>query len=95
MYYSFNILSYLCNKINNYFNNREEFSDYSTIFIVYINISVIISLFAAYVSWKCSWKIDQIPSTLQKILFSFLAFIFGPLYLVYAYLVGHFPCSLF
>ena len=53
-------------------------------------LSMIIGLYAAYLSYECNTK-KNIPE-IQKILFAVLAYIFGLFYLVYYYLFQYDKC---
>jgi hypothetical protein len=59
------------------------------IYIVLLHIvTFLISIFAAYLSFTCNWK-GMINNILIKLLFAFFAFMLGPFYLVWFFLVNY------
>ena len=57
------------------------------IVLLYI-LTFLISVFAAYLSFSCTWK-GMIDSIIIKLLFAFCAFMLGPFYLVWFFLVNY------
>jgi hypothetical protein len=55
-------------------------------------LSFFISLIAAYLSWSCNTAKGY--SFIEKLFFSFFAFIFGGIYLLYYFLVRYDECKL-
>jgi hypothetical protein len=57
------------------------------IVLLYI-FTLIISIFAAYLSFNCNWKIID-NNIFIKLLFALLAFIMGPFYLIWFFFVNY------
>jgi len=57
------------------------------IVLLYI-LTLIISIFAAYLSFNCNWKIID-NNIFIKLLFALLAFIMGPFYLIWFFFVNY------
>ena len=57
------------------------------IFLLYI-LTLSISVFAAYLSYTCNWK-GLVNNLVIKLLFALLAFMLGPFYLVWFFLVNY------
>jgi len=71
-------------------NTNETFSNYSWNwnFTFYFSFSFILALISIYISWSCN-SVDNY-STIWKIIYAFFAFLFSPLYLLYAWFIGNF-----
>ena len=57
------------------------------IVLLYI-VTFLISIFAAYLSFTCNWK-GVVNNILIKLIFAFFAFMLGPFYLVWFFLVNY------
>ena len=57
------------------------------IVLLYI-VTFLISIFAAYLSFTCNWK-GVVNNILIKLIFAFIAFMLGPFYLVWFFLVNY------
>jgi len=57
------------------------------IVLLYI-LTLLISVFAAYLSFTCNWK-GLVNNLVIKLLFALLAFMLGPFYLVWFFLVNY------
>jgi hypothetical protein len=57
------------------------------IVLLYI-LTFLISILAAYLSFTCNWK-GMINSIFIKLLFAFVAFMLGPIYLIWFFLVNY------
>jgi len=57
------------------------------IVLLYI-LTLIISIFSAYLSFNCNWKIID-NNIFIKLLFALLAFIMGPFYLIWFFFVNY------
>ena len=57
------------------------------IILLYI-VTFLISIFAAYLSFTCNWK-GMIDNILIKLIFAFFAFMLGPFYLIWYFLVNY------
>lgn len=69
-------------------NNNTEKITTSTIISMIIGISI--GLFAAYLSWKCNTKFKY--STWLKVLYAFLAYIFGLIYIILHFIFRYDVC---
>jgi hypothetical protein len=70
-------------------NYYYRWSIIDNIYIVLLHIvTFLISIFAAYLSFTCNWK-GMINNILIKLLFAFFAFMLGPFYLVWFFLVNY------
>ena len=78
----------ILNVINNYGKTTERFYPRNND-LEYLPL--IIGLIAAYISWNCNSKKGY--TFLEKIFFSFFAFIFGGIYLMYYFLVRYDECK--
>ena len=56
------------------------------IFIVIFLLELLISTYAAYLSYSC---ISQQTGTFSQILFTLLAFLLGPIYLIYYFFTNY------
>jgi uncharacterized protein YacL len=72
-------------KLNAETVSNDNMMSYGTI------LSMIIGLYAAYLSYQCNTKKD-IPE-MSKIIFAVLAYIFGLFYMIYYYLFQYDVCS--
>jgi hypothetical protein len=70
-------------KTTEYFHGGNRDSEY---------LPLILGLIAAYISWNCNTRKGY--TLIEKIIFSFFAFIFGGLYLFYYFLVRYDECKL-
>lgn len=61
--------------------------DNIVIVLLYI-LTFIISLYAAYLSFSCTWK-GLVDNIIIRLLFAFVAFMFGPFYLIWYFLVNY------
>ena len=61
--------------------------DNIVIVLLYI-LTLLISLYAAYLSFSCTWK-GLIDNIIIRLLFAFVAFMFGPFYLIWYFLVNY------
>jgi len=57
------------------------------IILLYI-LTFLISILAAYLSFTCNWK-GMINSIFIKLLFAFVAFMLGPIYLIWYFFVNY------
>ena len=57
------------------------------IVLLYI-VTFLISIFSAYLSFTCNWK-GVVNNILIKLIFAFFAFMLGPFYLVWFFLVNY------
>jgi len=57
------------------------------IVLLYI-LTLIISIFAAYLSYNCNWKVID-NNIFVKLLFALIAFMLGPLYLIWFFFVNY------
>jgi hypothetical protein len=78
----------ILNVINNYGKTTERFYARNND-LEYLPL--IIGLIAAYISWNCNSRKGY--TLLEKIIFSFFAFIFGGIYLLYYFLVRYDECK--
>jgi|UniRef100_A0A6C0HDB8 hypothetical protein len=78
----------ILNVINNYGKTTERFYPKNSD-LEYLPL--IIGLIAAYISWNCNSRKGY--TLLEKIIFSFFAFIFGGVYLLYYFLVRYDECK--
>ena len=78
----------ILNVINNYGKTTERFYARNND-LEYLPL--IIGLIAAYFSWNCNSRKGY--TLLEKIIFSFFAFIFGGVYLLYYFLVRYDECK--
>jgi hypothetical protein len=78
----------ILNVINNYGKTTERFYSKNND-LEYLPL--IIGLIAAYISWNCNSRKGY--TVLEKIIFSFFAFIFGGVYLLYYFLVRYDECK--
>jgi hypothetical protein len=78
----------ILNVINNYGKTTERFYSKNSD-LEYLPL--IIGLIAAYISWNCNSRKGY--TLLEKIIFSFFAFIFGGVYLLYYFLVRYDECK--
>jgi hypothetical protein len=78
----------ILNVINNYGKTTERFYARNND-LEYLPL--IIGLIAAYISWNCNSRKGY--TLLEKIKFSFFAFIFGGIYLLYYFLVRYDECK--
>jgi hypothetical protein len=70
-------------------NYYYRWSIIDNIFIVLLYIvTFLISILAAYLSFTCNWK-GMINNILIKLIFAFFAFMLGPFYLVWFFLVNY------
>ena len=72
-------------KLNAETVSNDNMMSYGTI------LSMIIGLYAAYLSYECNTKKD-VPE-MSKIIFAVLAYIFGLFYMIYYYLFQYDVCS--
>ena len=61
--------------------------DNIVIVLLYI-LTLLISLYAAYLSFSCTWK-GLVDNIIIRLLFAFVAFMFGPFYLIWYFLVNY------
>lgn len=61
--------------------------DNIVIVLLYI-LTFIISVYAAYLSFSCTWK-GLVDNIIIRLLFAFVAFMFGPFYLIWYFLVNY------
>lgn len=61
--------------------------DNIVIVLLYI-VTFLISLYAAYLSFSCTWK-GLVDNIIIRLLFAFVAFMFGPFYLIWYFLVNY------
>jgi hypothetical protein len=61
--------------------------DNIVIVLLYI-LTFIISVYAAYLSFICTWK-GLVDNIIIRLLFAFVAFMFGPFYLIWYVLVNY------
>jgi len=78
----------ILNVINNYGKTTERFYARNND-LEYLPL--IIGLIAAYISWNCNSRKGY--TLLEKIIFSFFAFIFGGIYLLYYFLIRYDECK--
>jgi len=52
-------------------------------------ITFLISVFSAYLSYSCTWS-GAIKNKIFRILFGFIAFMLGPIYLIWYFIVNFF-----
>ena len=57
------------------------------IVLLYI-LTLIISIFSAYLSYNCNWKVID-DNIFIKLLFALIAFLLGPLYLIWFFFVNY------
>jgi len=70
-------------------NYYYRWSIIENIYILLLHIlTFLISIYAAYLSFTCNWK-GMINNILIKLLFAFFAFMLGPFYLVWFFLVNY------
>jgi len=55
-------------------------------YILFVLLEVLISVYAAYLSFSCS---NQQTGTFSQILFTLLAFLLGPFYLIYYFFTNY------
>ena len=74
---------------NKKLNKKEKFISgiNNDVLIIGVILSICIGLYAGYLSYECSSKHGE--STVLKLLYSVLAFIFGLFYLLYHFLFKH------
>jgi hypothetical protein len=77
-------------KLENLDDTKAKTSKSDGIGNIGLMISIIIGVYAAYLSYECNSKKD-IPEV-QKIIFSVLAYIFGLFYLIYYFLFRYDTC---
>lgn len=84
-YYPYSITK----KYKEKFSNDENLHSDTPISILVISlmIDLIIGIYAAYLSYNCSW--DGKESEFTKVIFSIFAFLMGLLYLIYYFLVNY------
>jgi|APGre2960657444_1045066.scaffolds.fasta_scaffold154242_2 hypothetical protein len=61
--------------------------DYICVALLYI-LTFIISVFAAYLSYSCTWK-GIVSNIVARLLFAFAAFMLGPFYLLWYFFVNY------
>ena len=57
------------------------------IVLLYI-LTLLISVYAAYLSFSCTWK-GLVDNIIIRLLFAFVAFMFGPFYLIWFFFVNY------
>jgi hypothetical protein len=85
------------NKNIEHLHDDSEYSDsmmdYSNVSVLSFIVMIVINSYAAYLSWECNTA-NNYPLNL-KIIFSFLSFMFGSLYIVYYILFRFDTCNKF
>jgi hypothetical protein len=61
--------------------------DNIVVVILYI-LTLLISVYAAYLSFSCTWK-GLVDNIIIRLLFAFVAFMFGPFYLIWFFFVNY------
>jgi len=88
--YKYDIISVLYLFMRGYSANhyyRWGVMDNICIIILYI-LTFIISIFAAYLSFSCTWK-GSITNIMFRLFFAFVAFMLGPFYLIWYFFVNY------
>ena len=66
--------------LNKYFNNNYDMLNKNRLFII--------SIYAAYLSFSCTWK-GIVSNIVARLLFGFAAFMLGPFYLLWYFFVNY------
>jgi len=75
------------NGYNARFNYNYNFKDYIILALYYL-IALAISIYAAYLSFSCSWN-GAIDNIFLKICLALIAFLLGPIYLIWYFFINY------
>ena len=81
------------NKNIEHMHNHNDILDVSNVSVLSFILMIVINSYAAYLSWECNTA-NNYPLNL-KLIFSFLSFMFGSLYIMYYMLFRFDTCNKF